>query len=422
MQTPTQFPKDFYWGAATASYQVEGGIENCDWAKAAREGRVPVAGKLADHYHLYKTDFAYARTLGHNAHRLSIEWARIEPEKGVFDYEEIAHYRAVLTELHKQGLEPFVTLWHFTLPQWFADSGSFERPDAAEIFSRYCNVVVDELSDLCSHFSTMNEENIMSNMGWLRGAWPPFKRFPLASVAYVATEHRETERDAYSTWKAPWLFFSVVKNLKAAHQLSYTTLKAKHPEINFSYVHQVHVFRANWNPINKLLAFAAHFILNGAFKSMYRYCDEIGLNYYHYKKFGDVTGYPKTDMGWEAHPDKIYDALLWVKQFNKPVIVTEAGLADAADTLRSDYIDQQVAGVWRAINAGVDVRGHFYWSLIDNYEWDLGVDKKFGLIAINYDTLERTVRPSAWHYKAIIEAAQAGTYSPPVPEDKRTTQ
>jgi beta-glucosidase len=120
------FPTGFYWGAATASYQVEGGIDNCDWAKAAREGRVPVAGRLSDHYKLYDADFAIAQELGHNAHRFSVEWARIEPVEGVFDENELEHYRQVLQALRNRGIEPFVTLWHFTLPQWLADKGGFE--------------------------------------------------------------------------------------------------------------------------------------------------------------------------------------------------------------------------------------------------------------------------------------------------------
>ncbi len=110
------FPRGFYWGAATASYQVEGGIENTDWAKAAREGRVPPCGQACDHYHRYESDFDLAKDLGHNAHRFSVEWARIEPEEGKFNHEAIAHYREVLKALHARKITPFITLWHFTLP------------------------------------------------------------------------------------------------------------------------------------------------------------------------------------------------------------------------------------------------------------------------------------------------------------------
>jgi len=167
------FPEGFYWGAATASYQVEGFNENNDWAKAAKEGRVPPAGRLADHYHRYEEDFDIAKDLGHNAHRFSIEWGRIEPQEGVFDQEEIEHYRKVLKALHKRKITPFVTLWHFTLPLWFSESGGFERKDAPEVFARYCAFVAKELGDQCDHFSTMNEPNVFGSNGYLRGSWPP---------------------------------------------------------------------------------------------------------------------------------------------------------------------------------------------------------------------------------------------------------
>jgi beta-glucosidase len=128
-----KFPEGFYWGAATASYQVEGGIEDCDWAEAARAKRVPPCGLACNHYERYEEDFDLAQSLGHTAHRFSLEWARIEPEAGKFDKEAIAHYRAVLTALKKRNIKPFITIWHFTLPLWFSQSGGFERADAPEI-------------------------------------------------------------------------------------------------------------------------------------------------------------------------------------------------------------------------------------------------------------------------------------------------
>jgi beta-glucosidase len=170
-----KFPDGFYWGAATASYQVEGGIENNDWAKSAREGRVPVCGIACDHYNRYEEDFDLAKSLGHTAHRLSIEWARIEPEEGKFDEEAIEHYRKVLKALRARGLKPFVTIWHFTLPLWFSESGGFERKDSPQIFARYAAYAVSKLGDLCEHFSTMNEPNVYASQGWINGEWPPFK-------------------------------------------------------------------------------------------------------------------------------------------------------------------------------------------------------------------------------------------------------
>ena len=137
-------------------------------------------------------------------------------------------------------------------------------------------------------------------------------------------------------------------------------------------------------------------------KQVVPYCDTIGLNYYHYVPFG-TTIERKTDMGWNYAPEHIYEALQVLWRYRKPVFVSEAGIAATNDSERVEYIEKQMAGVAKALEAGIDVRGHLYWSLMDNYEWALGFEKKFGLIEIDYDTLERKVRPSAWRYKELIE-------------------
>ncbi|NCO62077.1 glycoside hydrolase family 1 protein, partial [Candidatus Kaiserbacteria bacterium] len=157
------------------------GINNCDWAKAAREGRVPVCGQACDHYHRYEEDFDIAKSLGHNVHRFSLEWARIEPEEGKFNLEEIEHYRQVLSALKARGLTPIVTLWHFTLPLWFFESGGFERKDAPEIFARYARFIAQQLGSELGVVSTINEPIVFAGLGWLKGNWPPFKQHPFVT-------------------------------------------------------------------------------------------------------------------------------------------------------------------------------------------------------------------------------------------------
>ena len=138
-------------------------------------------------------------------------------------------------------------------------------------------------------------------------------------------------------------------------------------------------------------------------KQVYRKCDSIGLNYYFHRKFGDTETYEKTDMDWDMYPEGIEESLMMLTRYKKPLFVSEAGLADVRDVHRGKYITRQVEGVWNAIQRGADVRGHFYWSLLDNYEWALGFEKRFGLVEIDYKTLERTIRPSAYIYKKICE-------------------
>lgn len=403
-QQKTVFPPGFYWGASAASYQVEGGIENTDWAKAASEGRVPSCGKACDHYNRFESDFDIAKELGHNAHRLSIEWARIEPEEGKFNEKEIEHYRAVLRALHARSITPMITLWHFTLPLWFSESGGFERKDSPEIFARYCEHVVSKLGDLSGHFSTMNEPIVYASNGWLRGTWPPFKRFTFTDFVSVTNTNKKHEARADKGFHGLFLFLRVRKHLSEAHNEAYRRMKAVNQNIDIGLVKHVIFFEGNENPFNKIKAWFANWQWTHIFMGRtYKYCDSIGLNYYFYKKFGDTHVYRKTDMNWDMYPEGIYGALKMLSRYGKPLYVTEAGVADAEDKMRAEYIERQTEGVRRALHDGIDVRSHMYWSLLDNYEWALGFEKRFGLIEINYATLERKVRPSAYVYKRIIE-------------------
>jgi beta-glucosidase len=399
-----KFPDNFYWGAATASYQVEGGIENNDWAKAENEGRVPVCGTACDHYNRYEEDFDIAQSLGHNAHRLSVEWARIEPEEGKFDEEAVEHYRKVLLALRARGIKPFITLWHFTQPLWFSERGGFERNDSPELFARYTAYVVSRLSDLCNDFSTMNEPNVFGSNGWLRGSWPPFKRFSLTDLISITNSGKTYESKAQRGLTPLFVYMRVMNNLVHAHNRSYVEIKKNAPQSDVSVVKHVILFHANGNPINKVIAGIANYFWTYKFMNrVHRQCDSIGLNYYFHKKFGDNASYEKTDMDWDIYPEGIEDALIMLARYNKPLFVSESGLADARDIHRADYIRRQVMATWRALQRGADVRGHMYWSLLDNYEWALGFDKRFGLVEIDYNSLERKIRPSAYMYKKICE-------------------
>lgn len=395
------FPEGFYWGAATASYQVEGGIENTDWAQAAREGRVPPCGRAADHYNRYEEDFDIAKSLGHNCHRISVEWARIEPEEGTFNEREIEHYLAVIAALRARHIKPFVTLWHFTLPLWFSESGGFERKDAPEIFARYCGYVARKLGNDCRHFATINEPIVFASKGWLAGDWPPFVKW---SGFKLLKGLPEPDAEAWQTsWDGILRYFKVRKQLVRAHNLAYDAIKAAAFGAEVGIVHQVPLFHANANPLNILLAWAMNWHTTHSFlKKVYRKCDSIGVNYYQHKKFGDTATYEKTDMDWDVYPEGLCDALLMVKRYKLPIWVSEAGVADAKDGIRADYIKRLVRCIHVAIEQGADVRGFMYWSLLDNYEWALGFEKRFGLVEIDYETLERKIRPSAYVYKEII--------------------
>jgi len=394
------FPDNFYWGAATASYQVEGGIDNCDWAEAARQGRVPVCGVACDHYNRFEADFDIAKELGHTAHRFSIEWARIEPEQGKFDMEEVEHYRKVIRALKERNLEPILTLWHFTLPIWFAESGGFTRSDAYEVFGKYVDFVVQELGAEVTHITTMNEPNVYATQGYINGEWAPF---------IVSTKPWQRSYGGQTISKRSKLFgfvsyLKVMKQLVKSHNHAYTIIKNHAPHAQVSFVKHVHVYLKPKGFLNKIRAKLSDYFQNHRFtRRTINHVDEIGINYYQASQFGIEVTPKKTDMGWYFVPEHIYDALMLMSKYNKPMFVSEAGIADNDDSDRAEYITKQVDGVRRAIADGADVRGHLYWSLMDNYEWALGCEKQFGLIKINYETLEREIRPSAWVYKELIE-------------------
>lgn len=374
------FPKNFLWGAATASYQVEGGVDNCDWAQAARDGRVPECGRACDHYNRYESDFDIARELGHNAHRISIEWARVEPTEGEFDREAVDHYRNVLLALHERGITPLVTLWHFTLPQWFTESGGWERTDAPRIFTRYCKHVVQEFGDLCDNYATINEPMVVSGIGYIRGDWPPFYK------------------------RAFYRYFKMHYHMIKGHRMAYDCIKDKNNLKEIGIVKHTIAYAANKNLVHIIRAWVANVVWTHLYLFFVRTkTDFIGLNYYRKVIFGDTRELEETDMGWKIDPEGIYDAFMLLKRYKKPIYVSEAGCADAKDRFRGDYIRKTVQGIERALQDGVDVRGYCYWSLLDNYEWAEGFSKRFGLVEINYDTLKRTIRPSAYAYKELIE-------------------
>jgi len=400
------FPKDFLWGAATSSYQVEGGIENCDWAQAAREGKVPVCGKAADHWNRYEEDFDIAKELGHNAYRLSIEWSRIEPTEGEFNEEAIEHYRKMLVALKERGITPVVTLWHWTRPLWVYERGGFEHSDTPEIFARYCGYVVERLSDLCEQFTTMNEPSVFSTHAHLYGCRPPFKRASIFGFK-LGKDYGHKYATPDVSMRNLFVYMRVMGQLVEAHRLAYDEIKQVAPHVQVSIAKHVRYFGANWNPFNKLVASVAAYAQSGYFLHRVKdKLDVLGLNYYRSTYFGVDIEADMTDIGWKVTPGDIYSALKYVERFGKPIIIMEAGIADERDRDRASYIRKQVEGIERALREGVDVRGHMYWSLLDNYEWDDGFGMRFGLVEINYDTLERTIRPSAYVYRDLIRQYQ----------------
>jgi beta-glucosidase len=402
------FPKDFLWGTSSAAYQVEGDNRNCDWWEWEQQpGRIANGDTSAvanDHYHRYREDFALLRELNQNAHRLSIEWSRIEPSEGVFDARQIRHYRDVLGDLREQGMTPMVTLHHFTSPLWFMRKGGWTSGDAHRAFLPFVNRVVEELGDLVGLWCTINEPSIYAAQGWITGEFPPGHHGDLVAQ------------------------YTVGRNMHHAHELAYAAIKRRLPDVPVGLSHHKFLFMpASKRVWNKMATSAAQLVMDrwgvggGRLRRIVESsCDYIGVAHY----WGQLAAFdPRrpqdqfvkrfnppdalvTDMGWASSPSWMREVLDELKGYGKPVYVTENGIATGDDRVREKYLTDILTNVHAAIDDGVDVRGYFHWTNTDNFEWGRGYTAKFGLIAVDRKTLERTIKPSGRLYARI--AAQNG--------------
>ncbi|AUW95042.1 glycosyl transferase [Sulfobacillus thermotolerans] len=398
---PTDLPP-FLWGAATSSHQIEGNNHNSwtQWEEAGRhQGRI-ASGQACDHYARFAQDLPLFHSLGINAYRFSIEWSRIEPEPGQFDTRALNHYEAMIDLCHDLGMEPVMTLHHFTLPIWFAQAGGFLQPQAPALFERFVQQVVEHLGPKVRFYVTINEPMIYAVMGYGIGTWPP--------------GHKRL-RDIWAL--GPQLIKS--------HRRAYHVIKTRQPGALVGLAHHMVAFEpfdphSVWDRASSKML---HYLFNRRFlQAADSTQDFIGINYYTRQythrphvlvPIASKPGSFVTDMGWEIYPQGLEHFLNELRSFGKPIVVTENGIA-ADDTVRQQFIADHVAAVSRAQQQGADVRGYFYWSALDNFEWAEGFRPRFGLIEVDYSTQERTLRPSAAFYRQLIAAnAQAWPISVP---------
>jgi beta-glucosidase len=410
------FPHKFLWGTATASHQVEGGNANNDWWDWEQQrGRIRDGSRsdlACDHYHRYREDFELLAGLGQNAHRLSLEWSRIEPYPDQFDQEAIRHYRLVLESLRSLGIEPVVTLHHFTNPRWFAARGGWELAESVDRFGTYVTRVVRELGDLVKHWVTINEPVVYATMGYGAGYWPPGKR------------------------SLP-LLIRVLRNMLTANARASRIIRDNRPSMDarIGVAHHLRVFDAyrklvpgdhfvarlgqtlfNQAVLQSVMDGRYHFPFGrGAIPDGGESVDFIGLNYYSREMatldfrrprslFGSYFAHPthpKTSAGWEIYPEGIHRILKSLARFGKPILITENGVADEHDELRPSFLLAHLAEIHQAIQEGVRVEGYLHWSALDNFEWSEGRRLRFGLIHVDYETLRRTVKPSGELYAKI---------------------
>ena len=410
------FPKGFLWGTATSSHQVEGNNKNNQWATfEAEEGRIEdghKSGKACDWWGgKWKDDFDRAADSGQNSHRLSIEWSRIQPSPDRWDEDALNHYIQIIRGLKERGMEPMVTLHHFSDPLWLTEMGGWESADVIGLFAAYSVKVVEALKHYVNLWVTINEPNVYVAMGYVTAEFPP-------GVSDLG------------------LAMKVVENMARAHGAAYHRIKDIQPESMVGIALNWRGFspKRKFNPLDR---FAANFVnklyndffpealtsgvMKFAIKKVYDESlvntqDYIGLNFYCSELVSFTISQSVSNFMKLEHPEGVevsvndfvsnqplefFRALKWADKFKIPIYVTENGTEDTDDEFRRRYLTEHIHQMWRAVNFNYPIRGYYYWSLVDNFEWSKGWASRFGLWELDVETQLRKKRKSADLYESI---------------------
>ena len=417
------FPKGFFIGAATAAHQVEGNNIHSDyWAQELlpHSSFTEPSGIACDHYNRYEEDIRLLAEAGLNAYRFSVEWARIEPEEGEFDASEIEHYRRVIACCRANGVEPIVTLMHFTSPVWLIRKGGWEAESTVEYFRRYAAYVTEKLGSELHYICTINEANMGLQLATIS------KRFQL-----MAQQAAKNAKSAEGTVQVGMNFEKMMENMKysaaenagvfgtpqpqifvssrtpegdalvfRAHQAAKTAIKTLYPNIQVGITLSVHDCQAL--PGGESFAEAAWEEEFRHYLPYIRDDDFLGVQNYTRTLYGPQGQLPApegaelTQMDYEFYPEALEHVIRKVHDdFKGNLIVTENGVAISDDNRRVEFIRRALCGVENCVDDGIPVKGYCYWSLMDNFEWQKGFSMTFGLIAVDRrTTLKRTPKKS----------------------------
>lgn len=377
--TGIAFPDGFIWGTASAAHQVEGGNWNNDWwlwEQVPGGHCAEPSGDACDHLFRYPADMALLADLGFNAYRFSIEWARIEPEEGQFSKQWLDHYRRMIATCAEHGLEPVVTFHHFTSPRWLHDDGSWENPAVVDRFARYVERATRHLGDVMGAACTINEPNVVALYGYRVGVFPPGR----------------ADTDARSR---------AIDHFVAAHRRGVDAIKSGPGDAPVGLTLSMTDYQAVDGGEDTRDRYRSR--MEDAFLDTARQDDFIGVQTYSRERIGPggrlgpEEGVDTTLMGYEFWPEALEMTIrrAWDVTEHTPIVVTENGLGADDDERRIVYVERALEGVGRCLADGIDVGGYYYWSCLDNFEWLYGYGPTFGLIAVDRQTQERAVKPSA---------------------------
>lgn len=409
----SRLAKEFLLGAATAAHQVEGNNRFSDfWALEMAPHSIfkEPSGVAADHLNRYKVDIDLLASAGLNAYRFTIEWARIQPEKESIDAQAIHHYKQVLEYCISKDVTPVVTMHHFSSPRWLIYEGGWESPEVAGFFADYCALVVKELGHLMGYVCTINEVNIGLQIQKMISRAMRQRTGLQVGLADTMSESLQLQQqgmlDAFPGVKpeAVYHFLSGRSDqgnaaIMLAHEEARNAMKAIRPELMVGLTLSLHDIqpqdggeaqaRQEWH--DEFLRYLPHIEQD----------DFLGVQNYTRSMIGPSgllpapAGSVLTQMGYEEYPQALGHVVRAVAQaWKKPILITENGLATDDDDRRVAFIHQALAGVQSCIEDGIDVRGYLHWSLLDNFEWMLGFEKTFGLVAVDRDTLVRRPKNS----------------------------
>lgn len=422
-----RFSKDFLWGVSTAEYQVSGIVDPLhvnNWSMFERQNGCQKAGKACNHWDRCLEDIQLIKQLGVKAYRFSVEWSKIEPVMGQFDKDALSHYKDFCRQLRENGIEPMVTLHHFTNPLWFQVRKHFEKEENIKYFTRFSLRVFEELKDYVTFWCTINEPAIYAFSGYILGDFPPGHVMDFKSAGNVIKNFMIAHCEVYREIKKRGQELGIETKVGLAHnilqfdpyhqnQLESAACKTMTDCFSNSVVNFFKTGEFEFN-IFAYLKYA-----NLRFTTEIKYTDKdapkcldfFGLNYYCNILIIDLktcyVGFRedaiKTDMPYPICAEGFYRALKQVGELNIPIYVTENGISDAKDDRRDIWIKRYIYSLDKAISEGVDVRGFFYWSLMDNFEWNMGYSQKFGLYEVDFKTFERKLRPGAQYFIDVVK-------------------
>ena len=436
-------PPTFRWGAATAAYQIEGAVTEDGrgpsiWDTYCRTPGAVAGGDTGDvacdHYHRMPADVGLMRDLGLDAYRFSVAWPRIQPGgKGPINPAGMAFYDRLVDELLTSGIDPWVTLYHWDLPQELEDAGGWPARDTAYRFADYAMLVFDRLHDRVDRWSTLNEPLCSAMLGYYHGNQAPGRRDfgdAIAAIHYLLLGHGlATQRMRAAAGRSVQLGITLNPSVVAPASQAPEDVDAARRADGLGlriYLDPLMYGSYPADVVDDLEARGVRIpVQDGDLRTIATPFDWLGVNYYFSQLVSNVDdhvphGLPTTAMGWEITPDGLTELLVRIGRDypGRPMVVTESGAAfpdqpDQNGFVRDDdriaYLAEHIAAVARARQSGADVRGYFVWSLMDNFEWSFGYDKRFGLIRVDYDTQRRTLKRSAHWYRDTIRRTRNGS-------------